>query len=127
MNGIHTVLLIDDDVDLCASIKKLLNQHGFNTLITHQSHDIEKILKENHIDLILLDIILPGDKDGIAICKSIRQLSSAPIIMLTGIEADVEKILSLEVGADHYLTKPFNARVLIAQIQASLRRHGNKA
>lgn len=126
MNGASVILLIDDDVELCASIKQMLAQHGFDTIVSHTSQNIETIIAENHIDLILLDIILPGDKNGIAICKLIRQLTSAPIIMLTGVEADVEKIVSLEVGADNYITKPFNSRVLIAQIHACLRTRSNE-
>lgn len=122
MSGTSTILLIDDDVDLCESIKNLLAQHGFKTLITHNSHQIEGLLKNNPIDLILLDIILPGGKDGIAICKLIRHLTNAPIIMLSGVETDVEKIISLEVGADNYITKPFNSRVLLAHIHSALRR-----
>jgi len=117
-----TILLIDDDKDLCVSIKNLLMQHGFNVIIKNNSNNIETLLAEQAIDLILLDILLPGDKDGIAICKLIRQLSSIPVIMLTGINEDVEKILSLEVGADNYLIKPFNSRVLLAYINACLRR-----
>lgn len=117
-----TILLIDDDIDLCHSIEKLLSQHGFKVIITHDSENIDMLLKNNQIDLILLDIIIPGNKDGIALCKLIRQVSKSPIIMLTGIETDVEKVVSLEVGADNYITKPFSSRVLIAQINAALRR-----
>jgi two-component system OmpR family response regulator len=122
MNTTSTLLLIDDDIDLCESIKKLLVQHGFHVLLAHNSQNIESLIKENNIDLVLLDIILPGSKDGIALCKLIRELTTAPIIMLTGIEADIEKIVSLEVGADSYVTKPFNSRVLLAQINSCLRR-----
>lgn len=123
MNSAATILIIDDDIDLCKSLQKLLAQHGFKTILAHHSKDIEEIIKSNQIDLILLDIILPGDFDGIAVCKQLRQITAAPIIMLTGIEDDVEKILSLEIGADNYLTKPFNSRVLLAHIHASLRRN----
>lgn len=125
MTAAATILLIDDDKDLCETIGNLLTSHGFNTLFSYDSKNIETILKENVIDLILLDIILPGSQDGIALCKLIRQITSAPIIMLTGIEEDVEKIVSLEMGADNYLTKPFNARVLLAHINAALRRNYN--
>lgn len=116
------VLLIDDDADLCQAVNALLTQHGFIVDVLHDSKNIEAYLKEQTIDLILLDIILPSGKDGIATCKIIRQYTNAPIIMLTGIGEDLEKILSLEVGADHYITKPFNSRILLAYINACLRR-----
>jgi len=122
MNHSATILLIDDDIELCASMTKFLATHGFKTIAIHESKDIEAILKDNKVDLILLDIILPGGKNGIALCKLIRQLTSSPIIMLTGVEEDVEKIVSLEIGADHYITKPFSTRVLLAYINACLRR-----
>lgn len=122
MNGTPTILLIDDDIDLCATIKSLLEQHGFRALVSHTSHQIQDLFKNNTIDLVLLDIILPGGKDGIETCKLIRRQTTAPIIMLTGIEADIERIMSLEMGADHYITKPFNSRVLLAHIHSALRR-----
>lgn len=118
----HTILIIDDDLDLCASIKNLLEQRDYKTILAHDSNNIESIINSQAIDLILLDIILPGGKDGISLCKLIRDLTSAPIIMLSGVEADAEKIISLELGADNYITKPFNSRVLLAHINAALRR-----
>lgn len=121
MSG-QTILLVDDDVDLCASLSKVLTQHGYRALVCHDDAQAEAELKNNAIDLILLDILFPHGKDGITLCKQLRQFTSAPILMLTGVGADAEKILSLEVGADNYITKPFHARVLLAHIQASLRR-----
>ncbi len=117
-----TILLIDDDIDLCDSISKLLRSHGYQILLEHNSDKIEIIFKKNTVDLVLLDIMLPGGVDGIALCKTIRQLTGSPIIMLTGVNEDVERIVSLEGGADNYITKPFSSRVLLAHISACLRR-----
>lgn len=126
MNRQRTILIIDDDIDLCESVKKLLESREFKVLILHSSVLLEETLKNEPVDLVLLDIVLPDGNDGISLCKIIRSLISAPIIMLSGLEADVEKILSLELGADNYITKPFNSRVLLAHINAALRRHDNK-
>lgn len=116
------IFIIDDDYDLCESIERLLSHHGFLTVVAHSSNEIWPILSEKNIDLILLDIVLPGGEDGIELCKRIRTMTKSPIIMLTGIISDVERIIALEMGADAYLTKPFNARVLMAQIHSCLRR-----
>jgi two-component system OmpR family response regulator len=120
-----TVLLIDDEVELCASITKLLSSHGYKVIVEQDSSKIKALLKEKVVDVILLDIMLTNGQDGIAFCKSLRKFTSTPIIMLTAINDDVERVVSLEAGADNYITKPFSSRVLLAYIQASLRR-GNK-
>lgn len=125
MEYVPTILLIDDEVELCAFITKLLSSHGYKVIVEQDSSKIKALLKEKVIDVILLDIMLTNGQDGIAFCKSLRQLTSSPIIMLTAINADVEKIIALEAGADNYITKPFSSRVLLAYIQAGLRR-GNK-
>lgn len=117
-----TILLIDDDVNLCGSIKGLLTRHAFNVLISHDSKDAEIKIKTLHIDLILLDLLLPGDKDGMALCQSIRKYSSVPIIVLSAVQEETEHIILLEIGADFFLTKPFNSRILLAHIRAILRR-----
>ncbi|MDX1900594.1 MAG: response regulator [Gammaproteobacteria bacterium] len=122
-----TILLVDDDIRLCVAIKELLTQHAFQVFVANESHSAEALLKEHSIDLILLDLLLPGEKDGMALCQSIRKMTMAPIIILSGVKEDVEKIISLEVGADFFLTKPFNSRVLIAHIRAMLRRSQNSA
>ena len=126
MSDSPTILIVDDDIELCQAISKLLSEHGMRVIIANDDSRVEDFLKTNSIDLILLDIILHGKKDGIALCQSIRQLTDIPIIMLSGIQADIEKILSLEIGADNYITKPFNSRVLLAHIHANLRRQSEK-
>ncbi len=116
------ILVVDDDVAFCESIRELLTQYGFYVFTAHHSAGALQKVRCDKPNLILLDLVLPGDLDGISICRAIRAISSAPIMMLTAIGDDVERIISLEAGADYYLTKPFNARVLIAQIHALLRR-----
>jgi len=117
-----TILLVDDDVYLCRSIESLLKGNNFDVFVSHESDSAEKVIQAREINLILLDLLLPGAKNGLELCKKIRETSSVPIIMLTGVEEDIDRIISLEVGADYYLTKPFNSRVLIAYIHAILRR-----
>lgn len=117
-----TILLVDDDIDLCRSLESFLKCYHFAVYVANESDLAEEVIKNKEIDLILLDLLLPGAKNGIALCKTIRETSNVPIIILTGVEEDIECILSLEIGADDYLIKPVNTRVLIAHINAVLRR-----
>jgi len=121
----NTILLVDDDVQFCESIQSTLIKYGYELLVSHNSDDAESKIQNEKIDLILLNWILQGPKDGMTLCKNIREKSNIPIVILTGIEEEVDRIVSLEMGADYYLTKPFNTRVLIAHIRALLRRSLN--
>lgn len=118
----QSILLVDDDIDICSAVENILKKNGFNVYVLHDSHCIVSFIQEYSIDLILLDIILPGEKNGINICKMLREVTNVPIIMLTGVNEDIDQVLSLEVGADNYIIKPFNSRILLAHIHAALRR-----
>jgi two-component system response regulator CpxR len=115
------VLLVDDDVELCSSLKRLLDMDGFSVKAVHDADSgIRHALKEDY-ELVILDVMLPGG-DGRKVLRRIRMNSRVPIIMLTARGDEADRIAGLEGGADDYLPKPFNARELVARMRAVLRR-----
>jgi DNA-binding response OmpR family regulator len=115
------VLLVDDDVQLCSSLTRLLQMDGFHIHAVHDADSgIECALKEEH-ELVILDVMLPG-RDGRQALRKIRLHSRVPVIMLTARGDEADRIAGLEEGADDYLAKPFNARELVARMRAVLRR-----
>ncbi|MEZ4751320.1 MAG: response regulator transcription factor [Bdellovibrionota bacterium] len=117
----RTLLIIDDDEDLVAALGEYLPKFNFKVLSSHQPDAGLKILAKEKVDLVILDVMLPG-QDGMQVCKHIRLSSAVPIIMLTARGDIGDRIVGLEVGADDYLTKPFEPRELVARIEAILRR-----
>lgn len=116
------VLIVDDDRRLRDLLQRYLEQQGFEVCVAGDGRDMDRELTRRHIDLIVLDLMLPGE-DGLAICRRLRgQGSTTPIIMLTARGDDVDRIVGLEIGADDYLPKPGNPRELVARIHAVLRR-----
>jgi two-component system response regulator CpxR len=116
------LLLIDDDAELCSLLGEFLKREGFTVDCEHEGHrGLEKALQPG-IDLVVLDVMLPGI-DGFEILRRLRQKSKVPVIMLTARGEDVDRIVGLELGADDYLPKPFNPRELAARIRAILRRY----
>jgi DNA-binding response OmpR family regulator len=116
-----TILIIDDDEKLNQLLKGFLSDFGFTVLTaTHPEKGLKK-LKQKSPDLVILDVMLPG-MDGFEVCKTIRQQSSIPIIMLTARGELMDKVVGLELGADDYLPKPFEPRELVARIHSVLRR-----
>ena len=115
------VLLIEDEESLAEALVYQLSREGFD--VEHSTDGIEALERFNTLgaDLVLLDLMLPG-MSGEDICKAIRRDSEVPIIMLTARDADIDKVVGLELGADDYVTKPFNTRELLARIKAVLRR-----
>lgn len=115
------VLLIDDDVELCALLNEFLRREGFTVEVEHEGRrGLERALTDQ-FDLVVLDVMLPG-MDGFEILRQLRQKSHTPVLMLTARAEDVNRIVGLELGADDYLGKPFNPRELAARIRAILRR-----
>ena len=117
----QTILIVDDDNDIRSLLGDFLGQHGFNILLARDGDEMQAILSKNTIDLLVLDIMLPG-KDGLTLCRELRISSQVPIIMLTAAGEAVDRIVGLEMGADDYLSKPFNPRELLARVKAILRR-----
>lgn len=117
------ILLIDDDVELTDLVAKFLRNNGFTVGVEHHGdHAIDRIMQDRPA-LVVLDLMLPG-KDGLTICKEVREQFNGPIIMLTALDDDIDEVTGLEVGADDYLAKPIKPRVLLAHIRAQLRRQG---
>lgn len=119
----HSVLVVDDDARLRELLIALLAQHGFTATAVRDGFEMQKIMAQQMFNLLILDINLP-DTNGMDLCRALRnQGNQIPIIMLTARSEDVDRIQGLELGADDYLPKPFNALELIARIKAVLRRH----
>jgi len=121
MRAIDRLLLVDDDVSLTRLIKQFLEQNGFLVDVIHDGEAAVEWLRNNHPQLIVLDIMLPG-MDGLSVCREARSHYKGPIIMLTALDDDIDEVAGLEVGADDYLAKPVKSRVLLAHIRAQLRR-----
>ncbi len=116
-----SILIIDDDVELCELVTEYLEDEGFDATSVHDGvNGVERCLADEP-DLVVLDVMLPG-LGGFAVLSKIREASKVPVIMLTARGEDVDRIVGLEMGADDYLAKPFNPRELVARIRAILRR-----
>lgn len=115
------ILIVDDDGQILILVAKFLRANGFRVHTARNGVEMAETLKRLAVDLIVLDLMLPG-KNGLEICRELRRTSSIPIIMLTAKGDDTDRIIGLEVGADDYLPKPFNPRELLARIGAVLRR-----
>lgn len=102
-------------------LAEVLTENGFSASCVTSGVQMDAVLEQTSVDLVVLDIMLPGE-DGLSICSRLRTTSGIPIIMLTARRADVDRIIGLEIGADDYVTKPFNSRELVARIRALLRR-----
>ena len=117
----NLILVVDDEKPIVEILKMNLIKSGYRVIEAYDGIEaVNKALSEEP-DLILLDVMLPG-QDGFSVCKKIRATSSVPIIMLTARDEEVDKILGLELGADDYITKPFSLRELMARVKANLRR-----
>ncbi|MDN4502441.1 response regulator transcription factor [Alteromonadaceae bacterium BrNp21-10] len=117
-----SILIIDDDIELTELLSEYLIPNGFEISIAHDGQQgLQTATSSQHFDLILLDVMLP-ELDGFEVLKRLRQSHSTPILMLTAKGDDFDRIMGLEMGADDYLAKPFNPRVLVARINAMLRR-----
>lgn len=116
-----TLLLVDDDSEICELLSDLLRKYGYQVLTANDGVQMFRLLDQHKVDLIILDVMLPGE-DGLTLCRRLRGQSIIPIIMLTANGEDTDRIIGLEMGADDYMAKPFNPRELVARIKAVLRR-----
>ena len=119
--GTQKVLVVEDEESIASFVAIYLKKGGFNVAVAATGTEALVKASAEHPALIVLDLALP-DIDGIDVCRKIRQRSDVPILMLTARDDDVDKIIGLEVGADDYLTKPFNPRELVARVKSILRR-----
>ena len=118
----QTILVIDDESHIAELARMYLEKEGYDVLTAEDGDEGLRLFRTKQPTLIVLDLMLPG-VDGLEVCRQIRRESTLPIIMLTARSEDVDKIVGLELGADDYLTKPFNPRELLARIKAVLRRY----
>ena len=117
----YNILVAEDDQDIVQLLKLYLENEGFRVLEANDGFEALEILKETKVDLAVLDIMMPK-MNGYELTKKIREMSNIPIIILTAKNQDSDKILGLNIGADDYLTKPFNPLEIIARIHSNLRR-----
>jgi two-component system KDP operon response regulator KdpE len=121
-SGQARILIVDDEPRLLRLVTSLLEAAGFATLTEPDGEKALEAAATQSPDLILLDIMLPGPLDGIAVCRRIREFSTVPIIMLTAKAQEMDELAGFAAGADDYITKPFSAATLVARVQAALRR-----
>ena len=117
----YKILIADDDVNICELIRLYLEKGGFRTVIANDGQKAVELALNESPDLILLDVMMPR-LDGWQVCREVRKKSQVPIIMLTAKDEVFDKVLGLELGADDYMTKPFDTKELLARVKAVLRR-----
>src|SRR5215210_5118223 len=125
-NSSTKILMIDDDTKLCRLVKDYLAPFGFDVETAHTgTAGLEKV-KNNDFDAVILDVMMP-EMDGFEVLKRIRQVSVVPVLMLTALGDESDRIVGLEIGADDYLPKTFSTRELLARLRAVTRRSGREA
>lgn len=117
-----TILVVDDDKEIVNAICKLLELNDYNTLKAYDGLEAIDVVKNNEVDLIVLDIMMPK-LDGMETLKNLRETMNIPVIILSAKSQDYDKILGLQIGADDYIVKPYNPQILVAKVQATLRRY----
>ena len=115
------VLIVEDDPDIGKLLAMTMRENGMTPTIAEDGHVMQSLLRNNTFDLIILDVMLPGE-DGLTLCRKIRAEKTIPIILLTALGEEVDRIVGLEVGADDYITKPFSPREVVARVRSLLRR-----
>ena len=120
------VLLVDDDLDLGEQISDYLAVQGFEVTVARNAAEMDRVLESGSIDIVILDLMLP-DEDGLSICQRLKGPDHPPVLMLSAIGEDIDRIIGLELGADDYLAKPCVPRELLARLKAILRRRRHVA
>ena len=115
------LLVVDDDREIRRLLEEYLEQSGYRISSVADGKAMRKVLESHRIDLVILDLMLPGE-DGLSLCRELRTHSNLPVLMLTARGSEIDRIIGLEMGADDYLSKPFNPRALLARVKSILRR-----
>jgi two-component system OmpR family response regulator len=115
------LLIVEDDLEIATMVAKMLGEHGYQVQRLPDGRDLERALKREPVDLVILDLMLPGE-DGLSICRRLRKTHAMPVLMLTALGGEADRVIGLESGADDYLCKPFAPRELLARVRALLRR-----
>ncbi len=118
------VLVVEDEESVSDALSYMLRKEGFEVAVAATGPEALEVFDRNGADLVLLDLMLPG-LPGTEVCRTLRQRSKVPVIMLTAKDSEIDKVVGLELGADDYVTKPFSSRELVARMRAVLRRQGD--
>lgn len=120
------ILIVDDDREISGLVSEFLTPYAFRVTSVGDGRAMREVLDRQSFDLVILDLMLPGE-DGLSLCRFLRQTTALPIIMLTAMGTETDRVVGLEMGADDYMAKPFSARELLARIKAVLRRGAPRA
>jgi two-component system OmpR family response regulator len=115
------ILVVDDHREIRELLAKYLAKNGFRVSVANGGGEMRQVLRAGAVDLVVLDIMMPGE-DGLTLCRQLRQSSDVPVVLLTAVSEETDRIVGLELGADDYVTKPFSPRELLARVRAILRR-----
>ena len=121
MDSAAHVLFVEDDPEIRALVADFLRQSGFRVTVAQDGEEMDRVMRTDGVDLLVLDIMLPKE-DGLSLCRRVRASGNLPMIMLTARGSEIDRVVGLEIGADDYLTKPFSSHELVARIRALLRR-----
>ena len=119
--SVPKILIVEDDLDMQEMMVSFMQKNGFMVIAANNADELTEKLKSQRVDLILLDVML-GDENGISICREIRETNNNPIIIVSALSADQDRLSGFEVGADDYIVKPFNPQILLAKVKAILKR-----
>ena len=119
--SVPKILIVEDDLDMQEMMISFMQKNGFMVIAANNSDELTKKLKSQRVDLILLDVML-GDENGISICREIRETNNIPIIIISALSDNQNRLSGFEVGADDYIVKPFNPQILLAKVKAILKR-----
>ncbi len=119
--SVPKILIVEDDLDMQEMMVSFMQKNGFMVIAANNADELTEKLKSERVDLILLDVML-GDENGISICRKIRETNNIPIIIVSALSADQDRLSGFEVGADDYIVKPFNPQILLAKVKAILKR-----
>src|SRR5437868_7796599 len=120
------ILIVDDQREICDLVQEYLSGEGYRVSTAQDGAGMHKVMAQSRVDLVILDLMLPGE-DGLTLARALRQESSVGIIILTGRAEIVDRIIGLEMGADDYLPKPFHLRELLARVKSVLRRASSRS
>ena len=118
-------LIVEDDREIGGLLSRFLAKHGFRVSMVQDGKAMRRVLSESGIDIVVLDVMLPGE-GGLELCRRLRLESNIPVILLTALGEETDRIIGLEMGADDYVAKPFNQRELLARMRAVMRRASSR-
>ncbi len=121
MESLPHIAVVDDHEEIRELVGRYLGQHGYRVTVAENAAVFREMMEDQVFDLVVLDLMMPGE-DGLSLCRDLRATTRLPLIILTAMAEDTDRIVGLELGADDYLTKPFNPRELLARVRAVLRR-----